>query len=388
MGFAFKIPPNTSLNPGMSFNRTEKFQVNLGPTFKYPPPVGYESVSQGRLDPVKNVKFGMRESEFSEFDLVDDCMEESLLDCERYFAGTSGPGGSNNHNPALTRRVSSGLSGPLNASTNPTATTTTQLPVYFPSVCTLTGPHLSLNQSREELKNCTDMQLVVQALKATRSTMVALLARMGLVALFESGQMQDVGKVEDVCALCKLSPSLLPLLKSQEVLDRALFHKLVGELALLSSREYSTIPWLPTTTTATSDFSPILVHNIWSTIVDEMPVLNSVNEVATNRNPSFAFALGATKRLKRYRNELIKVWQLVLRSPGARIKIIASQVLIELLTSPDDGQFPTIKAGKRIKRLACELMARSGTSNLHSVPSRFTCAMFELAAVASGEEEN
>jgi len=190
---------------------------------------------------------------------------------------------------------------------------------------------------------------------------------------------------EDV--LAALAPVARDLIAQSPSLKQSLFQALVEELALAASRMYAAIPW------DDSDIAqPLVVHSIWSLTTEDSS--HPLNEIKVSQHPSVRFACWATEVLKssisvEENRHLIHAWSLALRSPGTRMKIVASRMLLSFVQDDDDDDelFTTyigeVVESKRIKDVAARLLSRSGTVSLQAVPSKYALAMSELSSVSA-----
>ncbi|KAH9260572.1 hypothetical protein BASA81_001039 [Batrachochytrium salamandrivorans] len=381
------------LQPAISFNRSERFQANFGPTFKHSMcPSSQEqqsvlavcaAVTDEHIGQQFNAKFV---GPAASMVVVEDCFEEIVGDglCDRYFpTQTASPS-------ALMQ-----LLGKRQAATASTATTvdnagarylgsTPPLPnpsapsllrdLPFPEACGLKKRNISsLNQALEELSRATQVE-ISQTLSRTSWTLFTLQARQAL-----AGQLGELGVVlldgsegEEAELVCALMRTLLVTGATNSEVGLAQTGK-----ALAVTREFSLVPW------GDANCNLLLVHSIWCLVMDDFTF--AWNETKLLLHPSLHFALWATREV--FGNggnsaELVSRWTVALQSPGTRLKTIATQVLMELINSPADVLEFSKAFGqvKRVGEMATRLMARGGVCSLQAVHSRYAMALCELAA--------
>jgi hypothetical protein len=175
-------------------------------------------------------------------------------------------------------------------------------------------------------------------------------------------------------------------------MKKSLYQILVQQISLASSRAYASVPW-----DDSEIAQPLVVHSLWSVIMDDNSY--EMNELKVLDHPNVRFACWVTEVLrtstKGFSNskELIHVWTLGLRSPGTRLKIVVARMLLSFLQTEEDqqqndqeidelvrGAVTEVFDTERIKDVACRLMSRSGTVSLHAVASKYSMAMNELSA--------
>jgi len=375
---------------------------------------------------------------------VDDCFEEAIGDAlsDRYFS--HGQFGSTS---LLARRSSSGASGPMgiqSSSASGSSSNPFLVKEPFPRACALTHSSSNAAMAWDELlkveKSIQGDERICSALERACETSITLYSRSACLFVLLSLEHLDEFKrgafvesiEEDVMSMWRLiktcagkirvgdvlsaidmpfsgsvrddvsqlaltvSPkadvlaSLSPITnklvgKSADSAD-SLYEFMLSELALASTRKYASIPW------DDSDIAiPLVVHSLWTMAMDDHN--QPMTEVKMLEHPSVRFASWASDVLHTNALEkdlrLVVAWALALRSPGTRMKIVASRQLLsfasELGEEDVDSRVSTcidgVIEGDRVKDVARRLIARSGTSSLHAVASKYSLAMAELSSI-------